>query len=121
MNDHRLELIIGQLLRTGVLLAAAMVLAGGILYLVQHHDDRVSYRAFSSSPQSTRTLRGIVRSASKGQSAAIIQIGLVLLIFTPIARVAIAMVGFSLEHDHLYTVVSLIVLVILVFSVIRAT
>ena len=48
MDDRRLETIIGNLLRAGVLLAAAVVLAGGALYLVQHHSDKVSYRTLSS-------------------------------------------------------------------------
>jgi uncharacterized membrane protein len=47
MDDRRLETIIGNLLRTGVLLAAAIVSTGGALYLVQHHADKVSYRTFS--------------------------------------------------------------------------
>lgn len=121
MDDRRLEALIGQLLRAGVLLAAATVLAGGILYLAQHHADRVEYHTFLPGPQSTRTLPDMVRSAAHGQSAAIIQIGLLLLILTPVARVAMALVGFSIERDRLYATVSLIVLAILVFSLLRAT
>jgi len=49
------------------------------------------------------------------------QVGLLLLILTPIVRVAVAVVGFLLERDRLYTVVSLIVLVILMFSLIHAS
>jgi uncharacterized membrane protein len=121
MNDHRLETIIGQLLRAGVLLAAATVLAGGLLYLASHHADRANYRTFVADGPETRTLGGILRSAAHGQSAAIIQIGLLLLVLTPVARVAIALIGFFLERDRLYAVVSLIVLVILALSLMRAT
>jgi uncharacterized membrane protein len=56
-----------------------------------------------------------------GDSIAIMQVGLLLLILTPIARVALAVVGFFLERDRLYTVVSLIVFVILMFSLIHAS
>jgi len=121
MDDHRLEAIIGQLLRAGVLLAAATVLAGGALYLASHHADRVDYRTFVAGVEDMRTYSGIVQSAAQGQSAAIIQIGLLLLILTPVARVAIALVGFFLERDRLYAMVSLIVLLILVSSLMRAT
>ncbi len=121
MNDRRLEIIIGRLLQTGVLLAAAMVVAGGAFYLVQHHSERVDFRAFVPGSQDLRTLPGIVRSAAHFHSEALIQIGLLLLIATPIARVAMAIVGFALERDRLYTVVSLIVLLILAFSLIHAT
>src|SRR5580692_9163766 len=93
MNDQRLETIIGQLLRAGVLLAAATVLIGGILYLVQHHSDPVNYSVFAPGVADTRSVSGIVQSAAHGQSEAIIQVGLLLLILTPIARVAVAIVG----------------------------
>ena len=54
-----------------------------------------------------------MQSAVALHSEGIIQFGLLLLILTPVARVAMAIVGFSLERDRLYTVVSLIVLLIL--------
>jgi uncharacterized membrane protein len=121
MDDRRLETIIGRLLRTGVLLAAATVLAGGVLYLAGRHADRVDYHTFMPGGPDARTLSGILKSAAHGESAGIIQIGLLLLILTPIARVALAGVGFLLERDRLYAVVSLIVLVILLFSLMHAT
>jgi len=121
MNDRRLEIIIGQLLRAGVLLAAATVFAGGVLYLVRHHGDEANYHTFVAGGPSTRSVSGIVESAARGQSEAIIQVGLLLLILTPVARVGIAIVGFLLERDRMYAAVSLIVLVILLFSLMHAT
>jgi uncharacterized membrane protein len=121
MDDRRLETIIGQLLRAGVLLSAATVLAGGVLYLAGHHADRVNYQNFTAGGPDSRTLSGIMQAAAHGDSAGIIQIGLLLLVLTPIARVAIAIIGFLLERDRLYAVVSLIVLVILAFSLLHAS
>ena len=121
MDDHRLESIIGQLLRAGVLLAAATVLAGGVLFIARHHAEAVHDRTFVLSAPQTRTLAGITQSAFEGDSAAIIEAGLVLLVLTPVARVVIAMVGFLLEHDRFYAAVSLTVLVILTYSLLHAT
>ena len=121
MDDRRLETIIGQLLRAGVLLSAAMETVGGILYLVQHHADRVNYRTFVPGGPSIQTLPGIIQSAAHLDSAGLIQLGLLMLIATPVARVAVAVIGFAIERDRLYTVVSLIVLLILVASLIHAT
>ena len=121
MDDRRLETIIGRLLQTGVLLAAATVFAGGVLYLVQNHSARVDYRVFVPPRPDLRTFAGVVRSAAHLQSEGLIQFGLLLLIATPVARVAMAIAGFALERDRLYTVVSLIVLLILVYSLTRAT
>jgi uncharacterized membrane protein len=121
MDDRHLETIIGELLRAGVLLAAATVCAGGVLYLVSHHADAANYHTFVAGGPNIRSLSGIARSAARGDSEAVIQVGLLLLIFTPVARVAVAFVGFLLERDRLYAVVSLIVLAILAISLIRAT
>ena len=120
MDDRRLEGMIGQLLRAGVLLSAAMVTVGGVLYLVQHHADRISFRTFTAGGPAIQTLSGIFQSAARFDSEGLIQLGLLLLIATPVARVAVAIVGFALERDRLYTVISLIVLVILVASLIHA-
>ena len=121
MDDHRLESIIGKLLRAGVLLAAATVFAGGVFYLARHHADQANYHTFVAGGASTRSVSGILVSAAHGSSQAIIQIGLLLLILTPVARVAIAIVGFLLERDRMYALVSLIVLLILAFSLLHAS
>ncbi|MGH9600346.1 MAG: DUF1634 domain-containing protein [Terracidiphilus sp.] len=121
MDDRRLEGIIGHLLRVGVLLAGAVVFAGGVLYLVQHSSGKVDYRTFTAGSMSLRTLPGIVRLAAGLNSAGIIQLGLVLLIATPVARVVMAIVGFQLERDRMYVIVSVIVLAVLVFSLMHAT
>ena len=120
MDDKRLEGIIGRLLRAGVLVAAAVVAAGGVSWLVQHHSDRVNYHTFAPGSRNLRAVSGIVQSAARLDSAAIIQLGLLLLIATPVARVAMALVGFAMERDRLYAVVSLIILVILAASLMRA-
>lgn len=121
MNDQRLENIIGNLLRAGVLLAAGVVLAGGAAYLAQHHAERVSYQRFAPGGSTLRTVPGIVRGARRLDSEALMQLGLLLLIATPVARVAMAVAGFALERDRLYVVVSLIVLAVLAFSLMHAT
>jgi uncharacterized membrane protein len=121
MDDRRLETIIGRLLQAGVLLAAAVVTIGAVAYLVQHRADCVHYQTFIAGGPDTRTLAGIVRSAAHFESLGIIQFGLLLLIATPVARVGLAIAGFALERDRLYTVVSAIVLLILMASLMHAT
>jgi uncharacterized membrane protein len=116
MDDKRLEAMIGNLLRAGVLLAAATVFIGGSLYLAHDHARVVDYQHFSPSAVEQHTIAGIVKSALRGESGGLMQFGLLLLIATPIARVAMAVVGFALERDKLYATVSLIVLLILAFS-----
>ena len=120
MDDRRLETIIGNLLRAGVLLAAAIVLAGGGLYLAQHHSDHVNYHTFVTGPENIRSVTAIARSAAQLNSEALIRFGLLVLIATPVARVVMAIVGFAMERDKLYVVVSAIVLVVLLASLSHA-
>ena len=121
MDDRRLEVQMGTLLRVGVLAAAAVVAMGGGLYLAQHHAQQVHYETFIVEGPGLRTIAGIAASAVHGQSEGLIQIGLLLLIATPVARVVFAVAGFALERDRLYTLVSIIVLAILIFSLLHAT
>lgn len=121
MDDKRLETIIGRLLQAGVLLAAVIVFSGGVLYLVQHHSGPVNYKSFSPGTENLRTLPGIVKLAGTLDSEGLIQLGLVLLIATPVARVVMAIVGFQLERDSMYVIVSLIVLAVLLYSLMHAT
>ena len=116
MTDEQLQSMIGVLLRTGVLAAALIVGVSGVFYLVQHHGDPPQYARFQRESVDLRTIRGILHSAAQLHSEAMIQLGLLLLIATPVARVALAVLGFYREGDRLYTVVSLIVLTILIFS-----
>jgi uncharacterized membrane protein len=121
MDDRRLEITIGNLLRAGVLLAAAVVLLGAGFYLARFHAAKADFRTFSVETANLRSIQGIVRSAAHFDSRALIQLGLLLLIATPVARVAFAVIGFALERDRLYVVVSSIVLAVLLFSLLHAT
>jgi uncharacterized membrane protein len=116
MNDQKMEIAIGHLLRTGVFIAAAVVLIGGLLYLNQTRGPRPDYATFHGEDAALRSPAGIVRNISTGNSGAIIQLGLLLLIATPIARVAFAAFGFFAEKDWLYVAVSLIVFAVLMYS-----
>lgn len=121
MDDQRLETLIGNLLRAGVLLAAALVFVGGMLYLAGHGTQPVSYKVFSPGGPEQRTVAGIVASAAHLRGEALIQLGLLVLIATPVARVVFAVAGFALERDRLYAFISLVVLAVLVYSLMHAT
>jgi uncharacterized membrane protein len=116
MTDQRLERWVAQVLRAGVLVAAAVVLAGGICYVIGNGRDAPSLGAFHAEPAEYRELAGIFSSAMHGDCRGVIQLGLVLLIATPVARVALSLAGFAAERDRTYTIVTAIVLVILTVS-----
>jgi len=114
-NTH-FAILLSNLLRAGVILAAVVVLAGGILYLVQHRGPAPQYRAFHSEPSDIRYARNILQDALSGHGLGLIQLGLLLLIATPIARVAFSVVEFAIERDWLYVSTTLAVLAILIYS-----
>jgi len=115
-EDYELEQRLGILLRAGVILSATVTLIGGILYLLQHGGDSASYHVFVSEPAGLRTVGGVIGGVARGDSASIIQLGVLLLIATPVARVFISVIGFARERDWMYVGCSLIVLALLVYS-----
>jgi uncharacterized membrane protein len=115
-TDQRVETIVGKLLRAGVILSASVVLLGGIIFLVTHGTEKATYRVFLGEPSDLRTLRGIIHRAVHFRGRGVIQLGLLLLIATPIARVAFSIFGFAEEKDRLYVIFTGIVLAILLYS-----
>ncbi|MGA8528143.1 MAG: DUF1634 domain-containing protein [Acidobacteriaceae bacterium] len=115
-NDKRIETWVGIMLRTGVMLAAAVVLIGGAMYLAHSHGARPDYSQFHGETVQLMTMHGIVHGVGKGDPRSIIMLGLLILIATPVARVGMCVVGFLFERDRMYVVVSSLVLLILLYS-----
>jgi uncharacterized membrane protein len=116
-NDERLERIISIVLRTGVMLSAAVVFLAGSCYLVRHGHEVANYHIFHGTPETYRSIGAIIHAMGPSDCRATIQFGLLLLIATPIARVAFSLVGFALERDRTYVVITSIVLAVLLYSV----
>jgi uncharacterized membrane protein len=117
-TDHELDLSVAAMLRFGVTLAAIVVFAGGVLSL-RHPSTPVPDYSHFQLAGSLRTVAGILHGVAQGSSASIIQLGLLLLIATPVARVAFCVVGFARQRDRLYVLVSASVLLILLYTLIR--
>ncbi len=115
-NDQKVEQIVGKLLQSGVLLAGLVVFIGGLLYLLQHGHEPVSYHTFVGVPTGLTALLPILQGTLAMDSKSIIQFGLLLLIATPVARVLFSIVAFAMERDPIYIVVTLVVLLILLYS-----
>lgn len=117
-SDRDLEKAMGNLLRYGVLLSAFIVVIGGAVYLYRHGIEEPSFRSFSGEPKQFTNLEMIFRSAGKGSGRAIIQIGVLVLIATPIARIIFSIIGFIKEKDVLYIGITLFVLGVIIASLI---
>ena len=117
-TDEQVEQIVGNLLRGGVILAAGVVAIGGVLYLIHYGTTSPNYHVFREERSSLRQLPGIVAEATSLRRRGLIQLGLVLLIATPIVRVAFSAFAFAKQHDYTYVIVTLIVLGVLLYSLI---
>jgi uncharacterized membrane protein len=115
-RDRRMEVILGNLLRTGVMFSAAVVLWGACIYLYRHWHETADYKIFRGEPSDYRSIPGVIQSVLGGHGRGWIQLGLLLLIATPIVRVAFSIVGFSIERDRLYVGFTCVVLAILLYS-----
>ena len=113
---NKMETVIGNILRTGVISAAAAVLLGGIIYLSRHGLARADYRVFQRVPIDLCTVKGILGNVCSFHGRGFIQLGLFILIATPIARVAFSVLAFARQRDTLYAIVTLAVLAILLYS-----
>jgi uncharacterized membrane protein len=115
-SDLSVETTIANLLRGGIVLAAAVVLAGGLLYLARHGSSTPDYRVFRGEPIDLSSVAGITKDALAMQGRGLIQLGILLLIATPVARVALSVFAFSVQRDRIYVAVTSIVLALLLYS-----
>jgi len=115
-KDKGVDQLMGIVLRSGVLLAATIVAVGGGVFLVRHRLPVADYHVFGGEPTQLRTVRGIVGQALQWHGSGLIQLGLLLLIATPVARVAFSVGAFLYERDWIYVLVSLLVLGLLFYS-----
>ncbi len=117
-SDQRVEQAIGNLLRFGLIIATLVVSAGAVIFLARHGGELPQYQLFRGEPADLRGIGGILRDARELSGRGLIQLGLLLLLATPVARVAFSIVAFALQRDRLYVCVTLVVLGVLLYSIV---
>jgi uncharacterized membrane protein len=115
-KDNRMETTIGNLLLTGVIAAGSVVLIGAVLFLIRHGFEIPSYRIFKPDVFNLSDFKDMFRGIAHFRSASIMELGILMLIATPMLRVLFSVVAFAAEKDYLYTLFALIVLFVLVYS-----
>ena len=99
-----IEQRMAALLRGGMLAALAIMCSGAVWYLAAHGADSFNYRAFHSAPIFSADGRGVM------------QLGIIILVATPIARVAFSVTAFARARDRAYATITAIVLCTLLYS-----
>ncbi len=116
----RVELLISCLLLGGVVTSMATVLVG-LLLMFAHHPDYLRLaadlrRLTAPGAAFPHTLGDVARGVAAGRGQAVAALGLLLLVATPILRVAVSLVGIILQRDRTYAVISAVVLIVLLIS-----
>ena len=115
-SDRDSEQIIGRLLRNGVILSAVVTLMGAVFFMMKHGGEEPHYRIFVGERTDLRSVHGVLGDLFQGSPRNIIQFGILLLIATPVARVAFSVYAFARERDRTYVCVTLLVLALLLLS-----
>lgn len=118
-TDQQVEQKIAALLGFGVGLAASVLLLGEVWALFKHAAAPMQLHVFHGTPSEVRGVRGLVAAILAGHSQALIMLGVLLLILTPVARVAFAAVAFAMQRDRVYLGITLLVLLILLYGLLR--
>jgi uncharacterized membrane protein len=118
-RSRQVELMISNLLRVGVVLSLVIVLFGTVVSFV-HNPEYLSKpsleRVAGTNAQFPHTLADVLDGLRRFRGKAIVMLGLLVLIATPVLRVAVSIVGFAYERDRRYVVITSIVLALLIVS-----
>jgi uncharacterized membrane protein len=117
MDQRAFAKLIGRILRIGVSMAATVALVGMVLLLVGDDGSTPDYALFRGESPDLRTVTGIVNDAAQGSPRGLIQLGVLILIATPIIRVACSIVGFARDRDWVYVFITVWVFALLGYSV----
>jgi uncharacterized membrane protein len=111
---------ISNLLRTGVVVSMVVVITGLAITFI-HHPQYVRSKTALGQLTDAGTVyphrvRDVFAQIGAGRGQAIVMLGLLMLIATPVARVALSIIAFAVERDRLYVVITSIVLLLLLIS-----
>ena len=116
LGDKDVQVILGTLLRVGVIVSTAVVLLGGVIFLTNQGNQTVSFSEFKPEQVKFSSVAEILSGLKTFDGLAIIQFGVLLLIFTPIARVVFSIFSFLMEKDYMYVLIGIIVLCVIITS-----
>src|SRR6476661_3120349 len=116
LGDNDVQIILGTLLRVGVIISASIVLIGGIIFLTSQSHQTISFAEFNADQTKFSSISNIISGLKTFDGLAIIQFGVLLLIFTPIARIVFSIFSFLMEKDYMYVIIGLIVLCVIITS-----
>lgn len=117
---RQVELLISNLLRIGVIASLAVIVIGTVVTFAHHADYERSRAALrdvtDAKAKFPSTLSGVAHGVAHGEGRAIVSMGLLLLIATPVLRVAVSIFAFVYEKDAMFVCITSVVLALLLLS-----
>jgi uncharacterized membrane protein len=112
---RRVELLVSLVLQVGVLLSSTVIFIGLVLFFV--HAKSGPYKLFTTTHYAfPHSIRELTLSLKAKSGIGFIELGVLLLILTPITRVAVSILSFLIIRDKLMTLITLFVLIVLISS-----
>jgi uncharacterized membrane protein len=116
LTDTEVEKIVGNLLRAGVVLAAMVMVVGAVRFLIAHGSEPADFHTFTPERTDLREPWAVATHMADGHSTGLLQLGVLLLIATPVARVLFSVFAFGAQRDYTYVGITLIVAAVLLYS-----
>lgn len=115
-TSKKIDHLLSNILRGGLFLSIAVVLLGGVIFLWNHGNEMMDYSSFKGEPNTLTSLPSIVHDILHDHGLGIMQLGIVLMIATPVTRVAACLLVFAWKRDYMYVGIAGIVLLALLYS-----
>lgn len=120
MKDQQIQSTLARVMVAGTAISAGIIVIGLIWFLSAHLGLKAGDHIFSGEPKYLENPVSMVLRAFSvheiGHRRSVVMIGVALLLINPVIRVGFAVFGFAVQRDRLYSVVSLLVLAVLLFS-----
>ena len=117
---HKVERVISDILRGGVILSLFLIVCGTALTLKHHpdyfHSRQDTAQLTGSKQMFPHTLKETLAGVRAESGQAVIVVGLLVLIATPVIRVGVSIIAFVVEKDVTFVVLTALVFALLLLS-----
>jgi uncharacterized membrane protein len=118
---RQIEKLMSDLLRLGVFISVVFLLVGILITFIRHPDYMTDKNALThlTRPGSAfpRRISTLIDELSLFRGRAVMTVGLLALILTPVLRVAVSIAAFAVKRDWRFVLITSLVLIVLLISV----
>lgn len=113
---HQTEIMLGNMLKIGVIISSSITIFGGILFLLNHGTEIPNYHIFNESSFNFSSLKNLYVDVIALNSEVIMELGILLLIATPIIRILFSVFAYAFEKDYMYVCFAIFVFLVTIYG-----